>query len=57
MFKDQVINEAKKLAGPEQMEVAITILLNVMEKSGVSKSEKILVEELEYTLKRLKGEQ
>ncbi len=57
MFKDQIIKEVKHLSGPEQMEVAIVILLDVMEKSGVSKTEKILVDELKFTLKRLQGGQ
>ncbi len=57
MFKDQIIKEVKRLSGPEQMEVAIVILLDVMEKSGVSKSEKILVDELKFTLNRLQGGQ
>ena len=55
MNKQQLITSIKNLLPIEQMELSILILLDIIETSGLASSEKILVDELKYTLQRLKG--
>lgn len=54
MTKNQIWESVKQLLPVEQMEIAIEILLNVLDKSGQAKSEPLLVQELKEVLNRLR---
>lgn len=56
MTKDRVWEEIKKLMPIEQMEIAIEILVNVLDKSGQAQSEPLLMNELKDVLARLRRE-
>ena len=55
MTKDKIIQEIKRLLPIEQMELSILILIDIMELSGVASTEKVLIDELKFTLEKLRG--
>ncbi len=56
MIKDQILNDFKKLLPIEQMEVCITLQLEILKRTGADQSNPLLKDTLEQTLKGLRHE-